>query len=313
MSKVYMYGIDISKHNGNIDLSKYKGQFVIIRAGYGWESTDPLFHRNVKECKRLGIPFGVYWYSYALNTQQAKTEANYFLKLIAPYKNDLKMGVWFDMEDADGWKRRHGFTFNNANISAITHTWCDIVESAGYYTGIYASQSWMPYFTPKCNRFDKWTASWGANDGYRHNDMSNYGSLHQYTSSPLDKSVSYVDISRFSKQAKTTPKLQPKPQPESQLLPLDTIARKVINGDFGNGKTRVDKLTKLGYNYSEVQARVNQLLGNVNTNKIYYTVKSGDTLWEISRRYNTSVAKIARLNGIANPDIIYTGQVLRII
>lgn len=313
MSKVYMYGVDISKHNGNIDLSKYKGQFVIIRAGYGWESTDPLFHRNVNECKRLGIPFGVYWYSYALNVQQAKTEANYFLKLIAPYKNDLKMGVWFDMEDADGWKRRHGFTFNNANISAITHTWCDIVESAGYYTGIYASQSWMPYFAPKCDRFDKWTASWGANDGYRHNDMSNYGSLHQYTSKPLDKSVSYVDISRFSKQSKTTPKSQPKPQAKPQLLPLDTIARKVINGDFGNGKTRVDKLIKLGYNYSEVQARVNQLLKAVNTNKVYYTVKSGDTLWEISKRYNTSVAKIARLNGIANPDIIYTGQVLRII
>ena len=54
-----MYGIDISRHNGDIDLEEYKDGFVIIRVGYGSFTLDEKFERNVNECKRLGIPFGV--------------------------------------------------------------------------------------------------------------------------------------------------------------------------------------------------------------------------------------------------------------
>ena len=75
-----MYGIDISEHNGNIDLIPYKGQFAIIRVGWGNFTIDKKFARNVAECKRLGIPFGVYHYSYALNVETAKHEAAAVLK-----------------------------------------------------------------------------------------------------------------------------------------------------------------------------------------------------------------------------------------
>lgn len=312
MSKVYMEGIDISKWNGNIDLSKYKGQFVIIRAGFATEM-DAYFLRNVKECIRLNIPFGVYLYSYAMNAEQAKAEAYALLDWIKPYQGHIRMGVWFDMEDADHYKKKNGFSFTNKNISNICYTFCDIVESYGYYTGIYASQSWMGYLTPKCDRFDKWTASWGVNDGKRHNDMSSYGSLHQYTSEPLDKSVSYVDISRFDmiRRVKGSPTVEiAKPKPKKTV---DTIAREVINGDYGNGQTRKEALKSLGYDYDEVQKRVNQILGAVNTSKVYYTVKSGDTLWGISKKYNTTVQHLVELNGIKNPNLIYPGQVFRVV
>ena len=77
-----MYGIDISEHNGNIDLTPYRGQFVIIRCGWGHFQEDKLFKRNVAECKRLGIPFGIYHYSYALNVAEARQEASAVIKYI---------------------------------------------------------------------------------------------------------------------------------------------------------------------------------------------------------------------------------------
>ena len=126
-----MYGIDISKHNGNIDLTPYKGQFVIMRVGYGNFTLDKKFKRNVEECKRLGIPFGVYHYSYALNAETAKKEAQAVLKAIEPYRNDIKVGVWFDMEDGDGYKRKNGFKFNHDTIAPICYAFCKIIEDAG--------------------------------------------------------------------------------------------------------------------------------------------------------------------------------------
>lgn len=306
MSTVHMYGIDISKHNGNIDLSKYKDYFVIIRAGY-YNTKDPKFDRNVRECIKYNIPFGVYLYSYALTSNEALMEAKNVIEWIKPYRDHISMGVWFDMEDADGYKRRNAFNFTHSRIASMCYTFCEYVEKQGYYTGIYCSKSWLGYINPTCKRFDKWVASWGVDDGYRHTDTSAYGTLQQYTSKPLDKNVAYVDISRFDLRKKK-PKPQPKPQPKKSI---DTIAREVIDGKYGNGKKRVDNLEALGYNYSEVQNRVNQLIRSVN--KVYYTVKKGDNLTTIARKYNTTVDKIAQMNGIKNKNLIYTGDVLRVL
>ena len=71
----YKIGIDVSKHNGTIDWNKVKAsgiKFAMIRAGYGSSHIDEQFKRNVTECNRLEIPCGCYWFSYALNTDQAR-------------------------------------------------------------------------------------------------------------------------------------------------------------------------------------------------------------------------------------------------
>lgn len=297
-----MYGIDISKHNGDINLEPYRGQFVIIRAGYGNFTKDEKFARNVIECKRLGIPFGVYLYSYALNAEEAKEEAKALLKAIEPIKNEIKVGVWFDMEDADGYKKKHGFKFTHENISAICYAFAKTIEDAGYYSGIYTSSSWLQYIKPECDRFDKWVASWGTNDGTLQNNTSKFGTIHQYTSKPIDKNIMYADISRYDMNKKNT----------STKNPLDAftngeLADKVIAGEFGAGDARKNAL---GARYEAVQAIVNKKLG---TNKpVYYTVKSGDTLSKIASRFGTTYQKIAQMNGIGNPNRIHVGQRLRV-
>lgn len=297
-----MYGIDISKHNGDINLEPYRGQFVIIRAGYGNFTKDEKFARNVIECKRLGIPFGVYLYSYALNANEAKAEAHALLKAIEPIKNEIKVGVWFDMEDADGYKKKHGFKFTHENISAICYAFAKTIEDAGYYSGIYTSSSWLPYIKPECDRFDKWVASWGTNDGQLQNNTSKFGTIHQYTSKPIDKNIMYADISRYDMNKKNT----------STKNPLDAftngeLADKVIAGEFGAGDERKNAL---GARYEAVQAIVNKKLGIKNT--VYYTVKSGDTLSKIASRFGTTYQKIAQMNGIGNPNRIHAGQRLRV-
>lgn len=201
MTTIKKYGIDISSWNGNINLAPYKGQFVIIRAGFDI-TEDIKARRNMDECERLGIPYGVYWYSYALNPTQARAEAQACLKAIKNRK--LKVGVWLDMEDADGWKRKHGFSFTKSNVTAICKAFCDVIAEKKYYIGIYASRSWIDSYI-NLPQYDKWVAQWGSNNGKVNADTSSIGSLLQYTSKPLDKDLSYVDLSRFSKEVTPTP------------------------------------------------------------------------------------------------------------
>ena len=80
-------GIDVSKHNGTIDWEKAKSglDFAMLRIGFGGDISsqdDVQFNRNVSECERLGIPWGGYLYSYALNTSQAQSEAKHAIRLL---------------------------------------------------------------------------------------------------------------------------------------------------------------------------------------------------------------------------------------
>lgn len=310
-----MYGIDISKHNGDINLAPYKGQFVIIRAGYGQGHIDPKLTRNANECIRLGIPFGFYWYSYALNVAQATAEADYFLKAIAPYKSKIQVGAWLDMEDADGYKRKHGLKINKTTISPISYAFVKRIEDAGYHTGIYCSLSWLDYLNDTCKRFDKWVAWWNTGSGVEER-AKKLGVIWQYTDKlngkALDGNKMFVDISHFGGST-------PKPTSGSTSKKTKTIkqlADEVIAGKWGNGEDRKKRLTDAGYNYSEVQAEVNKKLKpaakKTTTSKVYYTVKSGDTLSRIAKRYNTTVNVLVKMNNIKNKNIIYVGQKIRV-
>lgn len=237
------YGIDISEHNGNIDLSKYKDQFVIIRAGWGLGHLDKKYRRNVRECERLGIKFGVYWYSYALDDRTAEKEAVSFIDIIKG--DNVQLGAWLDMEDADGWKKRNGWAPTKRGVSDIVVRFCGKVEEAGFYTGVYLSYSWLQYLDNNTIPFDRWIAHWGTNDGGLHGDYKRYGSIHQYTSIPLDKDY-------FYKESYPNPGDKTKP-----VKTTDELVKEVLKGKYGTGDERKKKL---GRRYDEVQRRVNEVL-----------------------------------------------------
>lgn len=217
-------GIDISVHQGDIDLEALKSQidFVIIRVGYGTKGTiDKKFIRNADLCKSLGIPMGFYWYSYALDVDGAEKEANAFLNAIAPYTPEY--GCWFDMEDADGYKKKNGMP-SDETLRDICYKFCEIVETKGYYTGIYASESWLEnqLAGDRLSRFDKWVAQWPTTLGGKQKGLSvnadsrNDVSLWQFTSQAkfegyngnLDANYAYKTFPNPDKKETTTPVIE---------------------------------------------------------------------------------------------------------
>lgn len=251
-------GIDISEHQGNINLSALKDQidFVIIRVGYGVNgSIDSKFVRNADLCKELGIPMGFYWYSYALNTNGAEAEAHAFLEAIKPYVPEY--GCWFDMEDADGYKKKNGMP-SNSMLQDMCYRWCETVENAGYYAGIYASESWLKHQLSgdKLARFDKWTAQWPTTNSGKQRGLATSAdsrddvSLWQFTSAGrftgyngnLDTNYAYKV---FPNPGTVGPMPEPAPDPEPTPAPIPVQKfnigdRVVINGDLytnANAKT----------------------------------------------------------------------------
>ena len=143
-------GIDVSEHNRNIDWEKVKAagiDYAIIRCGYGDNydnQDDKQWMRNVSECERLGIPYGVYIYSYARNTDMASSEAQHVLRLISGH--ELSYPVYFDMEDNSTL---------GSDFGAIAQTFCSTVQNAGYAVGVYANLNWWnKYLTD--TRFEQW-------------------------------------------------------------------------------------------------------------------------------------------------------------
>lgn len=163
--------IDVSKHNGVIDWDTTKKNVdgVIIRVGHGNDSTsqdDQQAIRNMEECERLGIPYGVYLYSYALNNAEAESEAAHALRMVEGYNPVL--GVWFDMEDADGYKEKHGFNpyDNRQEITDFCKIFCDRVSEAGYKTGVYASKNYWDsvIYADQLSDYEVWLAHWGISE-----------------------------------------------------------------------------------------------------------------------------------------------------
>ena len=154
-----MKGIDVSKHQGNVNWSHVKTdgvKFAIIRAGYGKEISqkDPQFENNYAGCKSNGIPCGAYWYSYAMSEAEAKQEAAVCLKVIAG--KTFEFPIYYDIEE------NKQFALGKEKCSAIAKAFLETLEKAGYWVGIYSSKSFLStYFTDEIRRnYAVWVAQY---------------------------------------------------------------------------------------------------------------------------------------------------------
>ena len=174
--------IDISKWQKDVDYAQIKADGlvagVILRCGYTGSASkslevDELFHRHAHGFLRVGIPIGVYWFSRATTVTEGKLEALKTLELIKEYRIDYP--VYIDVED--------GVYQAKATREALTQavvSFCETIEQARYYVGIYASVSWFRdrLLPDDLAPFDKWVAHWGV-------EKPSYAlpfGMHQYTS-----------------------------------------------------------------------------------------------------------------------------------
>lgn len=221
------FGVDISTFNGDLNFSLLKNQvdFVIIRCGYGSDITsqdDSKYERNVRECEALGIPYGIYFYSYALNMEDVESEIRHCLRLAGRARPTY--GVWFDMEDGDGYKAANGFPSKEMLVS-ICERFLSAMEAAGYYTGLYANLSWMNGYLNdrRLDRFDKWVAQWAPQNTY----TGAYG-MWQFTnrkylngfSIPFDGNYAYYDYPALTAGKEAEPEEKPENGPEGKEMTI---------------------------------------------------------------------------------------------
>lgn len=174
-------GVDISYHNDTVDFKKVKKagvDFVILRVGYrgygssGSINADKNFTTYIKDAQSAGLPVGVYFYSQAITTTEARAEANYVLRKIKSY--DIQLPIVFDYEFAEVSKGRLDSAWksgklNKTKMTAIAMKFCETVENAGYDAMVYANKS---FFTDQLDhtkieqQYGIWLAHYTTNTNY---------------------------------------------------------------------------------------------------------------------------------------------------
>lgn len=243
--------IDVSYHNGNIDFNKVKNggiEGVIIRAGYGLNTVDKQFKNNIVKASAAGLHIGIYWFSYACNTTQALAETRMCLNTIAAYKKNIDLPIFFDWEyDSYKYATKRGFNPTKSNITVLCDVFCKEITNNGYVAGVYLNEDYRRSYInlDALKAYKLWYARYNYTGKLPIDPL-----MWQYSSKGKINGISgYVDMNEYF----------------GDLAPVNfksnqQIAIEVINGLWGNGITRKNKLKAAGYNYSAIQKIVNSIL-----------------------------------------------------
>ena len=235
--------IDVSSWQGDIDWAKAKADGVegaIIRLGFGWgNDADAKAQRNINECKRLGIPFGIYWYSYAEDASGSRQEGNDVvskLRQMGVSPNDLKYPVYYDLEQ---WTWTGHTPPTNPNVyNGIVNAWYGALQSGGYQNlGVYSYTSYLQGPLNNANIYAKtrWVAQYGARMEFTAFGTNDRG--WQYTESGHINGISgSVDMSAFGVKTQTS---DAKPSIDVRTMKAVTS----LNGEYNirlHAKTNFD-------------------------------------------------------------------------
>ena len=275
-----MKGIDVSRYQGKIDFEAVKRSgidFVIIRAGFGRVSTqiDPMFEQNYNAAKSAGLHVGAYWFSYADSPETAEIEASVFIQAIKGKQFDFP--VYYDLENepsSNYYPLKRGSEF----CSSLVKAFCNKLEDAGYWAGLYMSRSPLESVISKevASRYAVWVAEYAKQTSYK----GQYG-IWQYSSTGIvpgingnvDMDIANIDYPTQIRQAG-------------------------LNGFTAEKKAEI--------------AKPKATATPKKTEPVTYTVVKGDTLTAIAKKYKTTVAALTKKNNIKDANKIYVGQKLTI-
>lgn len=304
-------GIDISKWQGSIDFGKVKAdgiEFCIVREGFR-QTIDGNFVGYVKDAKAAGVQvLGIYHFIYidgATPEQNAIACAN---NLKAAGLDPKTTWVFADLE-YDTWDKA-GIKATKALCTQYTKEFLDKLKALGCTKlGVYCNIDYYKnyYDWNQLAEYRKylWLADWsgGPDVDCAIQQTGSAGKVNGISGN-VDTDILF-DESMLGAS-----------KPAAPSKTVDELAKEVIQGKWGNGQARKDALTKSGYDYPKVQARVNEILkAPTKVSKPqpeYYVVVRGDNLTKIAKRYGTTVKQLVEWNNIKNPNLIYVGQKLRV-
>lgn len=276
VTTIEQFGIDISRYQGNFDLSAAAREgvcFVIVKGGGADDGyyTDRNFLRNYGQAKALGMPVGVYWFSYALTVEDAKKEAAYFYRNIVQGKQ-FELPVFIDVE------HKRMLALDRSYLTKIVKTWCEALESFGCWVGIYSSSSVFrnTLEDDKLQDYTHWVAAWSRECPYSKGSIGFWqfgGETNQLRSNKVagvvcDQDYMFRDYpalikaagcNGFPKNENGTQPEQPTPE-EPEKKTVTQVAEEVIRGLWDNGAKRKTLLAAAGYDPAAVQQEVNRLL-----------------------------------------------------
>mgnify|MGYP001625197833 CR=1 FL=1 len=325
-------------------------KFAIIKFGNIYDTDtndiDSKFEINYKNAKANGLKVGIFFYNYCNEMSNLKKGLEWFFEKIKDKKLDLP--IYIDMEDKSIAVETVETLTNQCNEFAKIAK--QKGYKAGVYANLNWLKNelnpskfdkdisvWVAQYNNECQytgTYDIWqyTSSGKVNgiSGRVDMDYLYNEDIMEETSTTVEDKKSIDELANEVVDGKWGNGTDRKTNLEkagydynavqnrvNEILKekdnkksVTEVAKDVIAGDYGNGEDRKKKLEAEGYDYETVQAKVNQLLG-ANVTKTY-TVKSGDTLSEIAKKYNTTVAKLVKDNNIKNANLIYPGQKITI-
>lgn len=266
------FGIDVSRWQGDFNFANAKNnegvEFAIIKAGGGDDGLykDSRFEDNYRKCMECGLPKGAYFFGNAKSVADAKKEAEYFISILGGKKYEYP--VFYDVEGKM-------ITDNDrATLTGIVKAFCSTMEAAGYWVGIYSSES---FFNSKMNdgeltRYSHWIARWGKGKPvlssgaetqmWQFGGETNLIRSNKNNGQTCDQNYCYVDYPAKIKAAGLNGYIK-----TGVAVPVkksnEVIADEVIAGKWGTGDDRKERLEIAGYNYSVIQSIVNDRFGVV--------------------------------------------------
>ncbi len=210
-------------------------KFAILRAGYGREISqkDKKFEDNYKNAKAVSIPVGAYWYSYAVTPDEARIEAKICIEILK--NKQFEFPIFFDQEE------KKTLDTGKANCSEMVRAFCEELEKAGYWVGLYTSHSVLGTHIEDDikSRYALWVAEWGSKLNYggdvgiwQHYDKGKVDGI----SGNVDLDIAYVDYAAKVKSAGLNGYVEVKPEPFPDVPKNDTLTVSVqIEGETYKG------------------------------------------------------------------------------
>lgn len=314
-------GIDVSQWQGNINFEKVKKdgiEIVYIKASQGNSFKDPYFENNYKKAKESNLKIGVYHFLTAKNISEARDQADFFSSIISKKKIDCRLAM-----DFESFGR-----LTKKEINDISKEFLIRVEEKTKKEMIIYSDSYNAR-----NVFDKelaekypiWIAEYGVSKPSNNDKWKTWVGFQYKDNAKISGIRGYVDADYYT---------------NSILLEDTTIIPENTHRNKENNNIRIirvkkgDTLSKIAIKYNtsinEIAAFNNIKNPNLiyvgeklkiyyskyneigETNHYIYTIKRGDTLFKISKKFKTSVQEIIRINDIKNPNKIFAGERLKI-
>lgn len=300
-------GIDVSVYQEEIDFAQVKASgvdVVYIRAGYGLDKTDRYFERNAAGAKDAGLHFGFYFYMTAKNETEARQQAEFFV--------DLIRGKDYDCRPVMDFEKYDGLTDAQVRIIGLAFM-TRLEELTGsvpmLYTDAYnAGRLWGTDY----ERYPLWVAEYGPEEPRVTGDAWAGWSGFQYADDGRVPGIQdAVDLDYFTDSVFL--KAEENPIPETPEKAYTVVRGDTLWGISRRYGVTVSALVERNHIADPNLIYVGEVLQIPQQDTdIIYQIKTGDTLWAISRRFHVTVSDLVRENHIKDPNLIYAGESLKI-